>query len=280
MSQLQEIIRQFKENDYTVKLVSSIFSIIPLEKPYVFYNEFKNGLRRIIPDLREEDLQKAYQLLSDSKIQSTLKAFIYVDTSDKLISSFAGIKNVLNLFGMGSNQKRTFESDPEQALDAGVKALVIAYAINNLYSGDIKTKIQQLIQIPAGIELLIYYSLIEIALPFTDNLIEGSSNALSKLFENQHEIENKFNTLGIGNIENSKEIIRSLQNTLPSYLDKVKNYVNPVANKIKEYLPTAMNIADSATGVVASGADLLPVWTFLGARLITESIALKLKKDF
>ena len=280
MSQLQETLRQFKEDDYTVKLVSTIFHIIPLEKPYVFYNEFENGLRRIIPDLKEEDLQKAYQLLNDPQIQSTLKAFIYVDTSDKLISSFAGIKNVLNLFGMGSNQKRTFESDPEQVLDAGVKALMIAYAINNLYSGDIKTKIQQLIQIPAGIELLIYYSLIEIALPFTDNLIEGSSNALSKLFQHQHEIENKFNTLGIGNLENSTEIISSLQNTLPSYLDKVKNYVNPVANKIKEYIPTALNIADSATGVIASGADLLPVWTFLGARLITESIAFNLKKDF
>ena len=280
MAQIQEVLSQFKEDDYTVKLVSTIFHIIPLEKPYVFYNEFENGLRRIIPDLKEEDLKKAYQSLNDPKIQSTLKAFIYVDTSDKLISSFAGIKNVLNLFGMGSNQKRTFESDPEQALDAGVKALMIAYAINNLYSGDIKTKIQKLIQIPAGIELLIYYSLIEIALPFTDNLIEGSSNALSKLFQHQHEIENKFNTLGIGNLENSKEIISSLQNTLPSYLDKVKNYVNPVANKIKEYLPTAMNIADSATGIVASGADLLPVWTFLGSRLITESIALRLKNEF
>jgi len=41
-----------------------------------------------------------------------------------------------------------------------------------------------------------------------------------------------------------------------------------------------LNIADSATGVIASSADLLPVWSFLGARLITESIALKLKNDF
>jgi hypothetical protein len=74
-----------------------------------------------------------------------------------LISSFAGIKNVLNLFGMGSNQKRTFESDPEQALDAAVKALVIAYAVNHICSGDLKSKMQELIQTPAGIELDILF---------------------------------------------------------------------------------------------------------------------------
>jgi hypothetical protein len=276
MSQIQETLQQFKEDDYTVKLVSAIFNIIPMEKPYVFYNEFENGLRRIKPGLTEEDLKKAYQLLSDPNIESTLKAFTYVDTSDELISSYAGIKNVLNLFGMGSNQKRTFESDSEQGLDAGVKALVIAYALNNLYTGDLKSKIQGLIQTPAGVELLIYYSLIEIALPFTDNLIEGSSNTISKLFQNQHEIQNKFNSLRIGELNNATETLNSLQKTIPIYLDKVKNYVQPVAEKIKVYLPTALNIADSATGVIASGADLLPVWTFLGARLITESIALRL----
>jgi hypothetical protein len=276
MSQIQETLQQFKEDDYTVKLVSAIFNIIPMEKPYVFYNEFENGLRRIKPGLTEEDLKKAYQLLSDPNIESTLKAFTYVDTSDELISSYAGIKNVLNLFGMGSNQKRTFESDSEQGLDAGVKALVIAYALNNLYTGDLKSKIQGLIQTPAGVELLIYYSLIEIALPFTDNLIEGSSNTISKLFQNQHEIQNKFNSLRIGELNNATETLNSLQKTIPIYLDKVKNYVQPAAEKIKVYLPTALNIADSATGVIASGADLLPVWTFLGARLITESIALRL----
>jgi len=148
--------------------------------------------------------------------------------------------------------------------------------LNNLYTGDLKSKIQGLIQTPAGVELLIYYSLIEIALPFTDNLIEGSSNTISKLFQNQHEIQNKFNSLRIGELNNATETLNSLQKTIPIYLDKVKNYVQPAAEKIKVYLPTALNIADSATGVIASGADLLPVWTFLGARLITESIALRL----
>ena len=115
---------------------------------------------------------------------------------------------------MGSNQKRTFESDPEQALDAAVKALVIAYAVNHICSGDLKSKMQELIQTPAGIELLIYYSLIEIALPFTDNLVESSSKVISKLLENKHQIENKFNKLGIGKLENTTELLNAFQTIL------------------------------------------------------------------
>lgn len=276
MNQLQEYLSQFKEDDYTVKLLSTIFNIVPIDIQFQFYNKFEDGLRRVRPDISQEEIQKAYKKLNDENIQSALKAFSYVDTSDKLIAGYAGIKNVLNLFGMGNNQKRTFESDPQQALDAGVKALVIAYATNKLYTGDISNKINKLKDTPAGLELLIYYALIEIALPFTDNLIEGSTNAISKLFKNQNEIQNKFNSLGIGNIENVSETLNSMQSTLSLYLDKVKSYTGPVAEKIKAYLPSVMNIADSATGAVATGADLLPVWTFLGARLVAEAIAKEL----
>ncbi|GIX40833.1 MAG: hypothetical protein KatS3mg129_0566 [Leptospiraceae bacterium] len=276
MNQLREYLSQFKEDDYTVKLLSTIFNIVPIDVQFQFYNQFEDGLRRVRPDISQEEIQKAYEKLNDENIQSALKAFSYVDTSDKLIAGYAGIKNVLNLFGMGNSQKRTFESDPQQALDAGVKALVIAYATNKLYTGDISNKINKLRNTPAGLELLIYYALIEIALPFTDNLIEGSANTISKLFKNQNEIQNKFNSLGIGNIENVSETINSMQSTLSLYLDKVKSYTGPVAEKIKAYLPSAMNIADSATGAVATGADLLPVWTFLGARLVAEAIAKEL----
>lgn len=274
MNSIDAYLNQFQESDYTLKLLTTIYSIVPMNTSFKFYNQFEDGLKRIKPDLTQSEIEIALNKLNEENIQSALKAFNYVDTSDKLIAGYAGIKNVLNLFGMG-NQKRTFESDPQQALDAGVKGLVIAYAINKLYSGDISTKIHKLQNTPAGIELLIYYVLLEIAIPFTDNLIEGSSQAIQKLLGNKREIQNKFQTLGL-NIDNSTEILENIQNSFSNYLDKVKNYVNPVANKIINFFPTAMNIADSVTGVISTSADLLPVWTFLGARLTTEAIAMEL----
>lgn len=273
MNQIQEYLNQFKEDDYTVKLLSTIFSIVPLEVQFQFYHQFEDGLRRVKPHLTEEEIQIAYKKVNEENIQSVLKAFSYIDTSDKIIAGYTGLKNVLNLFGSGSSQKRTFEADPQQALDAALKAMIIAFATNKLYSGDLGTKINKLKETPAGLELLIYYSLIEVALPFADNLIEGSANTISKLFKNQSEAHQKLNMLGIGNFENSSEILVAMQNVFSNYLDKVKTYGGPVAEKIKVYLPKALNITDSLTGAVATGADVLPVWTFLGARLTAEAIA-------
>lgn len=276
MNQINENLSQFKENDYTVKLLSSIYNIVPVDVNFQFYHTFEDGLKRIKPDISEQDIEKAKAKLNDEKIQSTLKAFSYIDTSDKLIAGYAGLKNILNLFSSGGSKKRIFESDPQQALDAGTKGLLILYAVNQLYSGDFNSKINKFKTTPAGIEILIYYTLVEIALPFTDNLIEGSVDVISKLFKNQGDIQSKFQSLGLGSSMLDMSNMNSLKDSLAIYLDKVKSYVNPVAQKIKEYLPTAMNITDSVTGAVATGADLLPVWTLLGTRLVTESIAIEL----
>ncbi len=276
MSQINKNLSQFNENDYTIKLLTSIYDIVPVDVNFKFYQTFEEGLERINSNLSEQDIEKAKDKLNDEKIQSTLNAFSYIDTSDKLIAGYAGLKNILNLFSSSGSKKRIFESDPQQALDAGIKGFLILYAINHLYSGDFNSKINKFKTTPAGIEILIYYTLVEIALPFTDNLIEGSVNVISKLFQNQGDIQSKFQSLGIA--DNLLEIsnMNSLKDSLAIYLDKVKSYVNPVSQKIKEYLPSIMNITDSFTGAIATGVDLLPVWTLLGSRLVTESIAIEL----
>lgn len=275
MQAIQNQLLQFHEDDYTVKIVSTICNIIPTKVPFQYYHQWEDGLKRIKPNLTKEDIEKAKQLANSESVQSVLKIFSIIDTTDKVIAGYAGIKNALNLFS-SKNQKRTFESDPQQALDAGVKALAIAFSIHKLYSGSIQEKIIKFRNTPAGLEILLVYSLIEIALPFTDNVIESSTNAISNLFKNQDQIHNKFQQLSSYTLLEGQEAIHSLKEILPNYLDKVKLYIEPIANKIKAFLPTGLNIMDSTTGVIATGVDFLPIWTFLGSRLIIESIAVQI----
>lgn len=275
MNLIEKNLSEFKEDDFTVKIIDTLLNLVPIGVSFQFYNQFENGLRRVKAQIIAEDIEKAKQIANRENVQSVLNFFSIIDTSDKIIAGYTGIKNVLNLFG-SKNKKRTFESDPQQALDAGVKGLAIAYAIQKLYSGSIQEKISKFKETPAGVEMLVYYTLMEVALPFTDNLIEGSMNTITKLFANQNLVQNKISELGMRDILDTTEAISSLKETLPTYLDRVKSYVEPVANKIKAYLPIGMNIADSATGAVATGVDLLPIWTFLGTRLVIESIAIQL----
>ncbi|MFN3603557.1 MAG: hypothetical protein ACK4UJ_02470 [Leptonema sp. (in: bacteria)] len=271
MQTIQALLNEYKEEDYSVKIVSAIFNTVPVDVHFQYYNRFEEGLKRVKPNITTEEIEKAYKLANSENVQSVLKLFSLLDTSDKLIAGYASIKNILNFFD--GSQKRTFESDPQQALDAGVKGFSIGYAIHKLYNGSIQEKISKFKNTPAGIEILVFYSLMEVALPFTDNLIEGSINVLSKLFGNRQEIQNKFSQLGVGSFQDANESITALKDTLPNYLDRTKTYVEPIINKIKAFLPTGLNVADSATGAMATGVDFLPIWTFLGARLVNESIA-------
>ena len=86
-------------------------------------------------------------------------------------------------------------------------------------------------------------------------------------------ITDKFGSLAGGGAAQATEMLNSLSGPLDSYIGVAKDHAGTIADKVKSYLPAAANVADSATGAVATGADLLPVWTFLGARLVTEVAA-------
>lgn len=267
------MLSQFNQDDFTVKLLSSLDSIVPGSPGFKFYNSFEDGVKAYVPDASPELIEKARQIAESEEMLDALKVMGYIDTSDKVIAGYAGIKNVLNLFGGGGSQKRTFESDPQQALDAGVKALAIAYAVYKLIPGGVSEKVTEFKNLDSGKEMAIYFASIEVALPFLDNAVEGGAGLIQKLMKSNSGITDKFGALAGGGAAQASEMLNSLAGPLDSYIGVAKDHAGTIADKVKSYLPAAANVADSATGAVATGADLLPVWTFLGARLITEVAA-------
>ncbi|MEQ8351685.1 MAG: hypothetical protein RH862_09385 [Leptospiraceae bacterium] len=269
-----EMLSDYSQDDFTVKLLSSLDKIVPGSPGFKFYNNFEDGVKAYVPDASPEVIEKARALAESEEMQDALKVMGYIDTSDKVIAGYAGIKNVLSLFGGGGGaKKRTFESDPQQALDAGVKALAIAYAVYKLIPGGVSEKVSQFKELDAGKEMAIYFASIEVALPFLDNAVEGGAGLIQKLMNSNSGITDKFGSLAGGGAAQATEMLNSLAGPLDSYIGVAKDHAGTIADKVKSYLPAAANVADSATGAVATGADLLPVWTFLGARLVTEVAA-------
>ena len=153
-----EMLSDYSQDDFTVKLLSSLDKIVPGSPGFKFYNNFEDGVKAYVPDASPEVIEKARALAESEEMQDALKVMGYIDTSDKVIAGYAGIKNVLSLFGGGGGaKKRTFESDPQQALDAGVKALAIAYVVYKLIPGGVSEKVSQFKELDAG-NLLILYS--------------------------------------------------------------------------------------------------------------------------
>ncbi len=281
---LKDVLGQFNEGDLTVKLCSGIFSVVPGGPDFVFYNDLKGANNRLAggdPDVYE----RAKELSKSDEMKSAIWVADALDTADAGISIYTGVKNLFSLFGSKSEAKRTFEADPQQATDAALKAAGLAYMIYKMYPGGIGEKISLYRETPAGQELALYYGVAEVALPFTDNLVEGGADLVEKLMKSKDgDITSKLGSMGnIGaaGLGQAKEVMGQFTGPLGGYVDQAKGHTGAIMEKVKGYLPSAAtvaNVADSATGAVATGVDLMPVWRFLGGRVVAEACVLRAQK--
>lgn len=275
---IDQMLGPYTEDDYTVKLLKAVYGVVPGSPAFQFYNSFEDGLRRVRPGLTEAELATARQIAAGEDFQSALTVLGYIDTGDKLLAGYAGLKNVLNLFGMGGGSaQRTFESDPQQTLDAGVKALAIAFATFRFLPGSVADRVKALKEIPAGVELLIYFGAVEIALPFADNIVDAGAGVIGKLMQASGDIKGKFSAIpGAGAIGDAQGMLDGMSSMMDQYAGMARGHVDTIATKLKEFMPAMANAADSITGAAATGADLLPVWSFLGGRFAAEAAAYRI----
>lgn len=269
---------EFKESDASVRVASLLFSVFPFSPPFEYYFNLKGAVRRAA---RTEDpavLERAKQLAQSEEVLKALKVASVVDKADGGLGIYTGLKNAYDA-AKNKDRKRTFEADPQQAADAGLKAVALSYLVATLYPGSVAEKVKLFLETPAGQEIALYYAGVEIALPFTDNLIEASGNWMGKLLETSGSQESRFSEFaGSLPFEQARGILEALKNQIDSTLTKVKPYLDPLREKVASIAPTALNVADSTTGAVATALDVLPVWRFLGARLAAEACAIRAVK--
>ncbi|MCB1173529.1 MAG: hypothetical protein KDK39_08195, partial [Leptospiraceae bacterium] len=208
----------------------------------------------------------------DDGIAAAIKVCNAIDTADSGLGIVTGVRNVYSHM-KDKDRPRTFEADPQQAADAALKAFGIAYMISRLYEGGITDKVSQFFQSKAGQEMMLYFAAAEIALPFTDNLLEGGASLITKLMDSQSsDSESRFSSfLGSGPLAEAKPILDSMTQHVDSFFSQVRLYTDPLMKKAQEFAPSVMNAADSVTGGLATAADFLPAWRFLGARLAAEA---------
>lgn len=273
---LIDVLGKFSENDFTVKLCRTIFSVIPTLPPFQFYNSLEGAISRF----NQQDaniIAKARELENNSDIKTAIWVADAIDKTDVGISAITGVKNILSLI-TGARKQCSFEADPQQALDAVMKAAALSFIIYKTMPGDVSQKISHFFELPAGKEIVLYYALAEVALPFADDLIAGGANLISRLFSrHRSDMTQKFSSV-VGNdgMKSAEMVLEKMEKPLGEYIDIAKNHAPSVMNKIREFLPSAStveNIVGSATSVAATAMDVMPVWSFLGSRVAAEACA-------
>jgi hypothetical protein len=276
MGTLEQALGAYQESDYSVKVCQTIFSVIPQAPPFVLYRDVDGAVRRVIPSASEELVAQARQRAQAPGVAKALRAADALDAADTGLAVVSGVRNIFSLFGMGGGRgSRTFESDPQQAMDAGAKLLGLAYMVWNLFEGDAKQKAAAFMALPAGREAAIYFAVAEAGLPFADNLVQGGASVLGRLVGEAGRAVPRFGALGgdVGSLAGAGGLVQMLSGSLGSVLEAAKGNLGAVTSGVGRFLPTVASAADSVTGAAATGLDVLPVWRFLGARLAAEACA-------
>ena len=273
MSKLDDMLGEFKEDDYTVKVCSTIFSAVPGGPEFQFYNSLEGACDRLNAG---GDYDAAKKISKSEDMEKALWVADAIDKADSVLGVYTGIKNVMALFGKKEEKKSTYEGDPQQATDAAIKALGLAYMIHKMFPGGIGEKIGNFKDLKAGQEIAVYYATAEVALPFADNLAEGGADLVTKITERyKGDMVSKFGGFaGKDAVEQASGVLGQFTSSLDGYVEQAKGHTGPIIDKIKSFLPSAaqaLNIADSVTGAAATGVDMMPVWRFLGARAVAEA---------
>ncbi len=273
---LDGMMGRYQADDYSMKVCSTIASIVPKVPPLVFYRFFEDGMRAVAPTATQAQLDAARALGKTEDVEEALWAIDALDTGDKGIAVYTGLKSAYGLFfGRSETHPNRFESDPQQAADAALKALGISYVISKLFAGSIPEKLAQFNRLPAGKHIMCYYGVAELALPFTDNVISGAGTVMEKLMDHVGK-DSSARIAALAGAAGSAEAQTVFQSLIAQFNSVAANavqHVGPFADKVKSIMPGAMSTTDKVAGLVATGVDMMPVWGFLGSRLAAEACA-------
>ncbi len=278
-AELRPMLGQFEPSSYTVKLCSTVFGAVPGMEPFVFYDDLEGALTRLAPG--DADVRaRAMALATSEDVETAVWVADNLDTLDVGLGIYAGVRNLLSWIGVVEDSRRTFEADAPQATDAVAKALGLAYMIHLLYPGSPGEKLEGFKSTPAAKELAVLYGFAELALPFTDNLVEGGAGMLSRLIERHGgDVASRFGSLGAsGGFAQASGLLERLIEPLGGVVDHVGKQTSAIARRLQSISPSAATIAsvaDSATGAAATAVDALPVWRFLGGRLVAEACVVR-----
>lgn len=274
---VNDVLVEYADEDLSVRVCRTILNNLPFAPNFDSYRDIDGAVRRMNPDADEELLRRAEQIAErDDGVLKVVKTGIALDRVDGGLGIYTGIKNSVDAI-KNKDRERTFEADPQQAADAGVKALALAYIIASLYDGSPVDRVKSFLSTKAGQEALIYFAAVEVALPFTDNLAQASGNWMSSLLASTgSEAEKRFGQFAQGeSLETAKGILQTLSQSLDQILDQTRNNLRPFIEKTQQVLPSIMNVTDSVTGGAATALDLLPIWKLLCARIAAEACATK-----
>ncbi len=271
--ELSASIGEFTATDMTVRLVGGFFGVLPFVATWSPIIDLdvaaqQAAVRLGSPALAPRIRVRAEQLARAEGPQAALAAFAFLDKGDKGIALFSGLRTAYKAV---RGQEGALEMDPQQAADAGLKAIGISWAAWKLFPGSAADKARALTSTGAGRALLAWYTAADLVLPFADNLAQGGTSAITSMITGQAaENAKRLAAVAGGEVEQATGMLAGLMGTFESGIGQAAAYAEPLAAYVQGQAPSIFGAVDNVTGVVATGVDALASYRLIGASLVAE----------
>lgn len=271
---LDEALGSFDASDLSVRLVSGLCAVVPFAPSLPHWGSVADGVRQLRPDARKDVLDAALDLADEEGPQKALWVLSQLDTADAGLGAIGGVAAAWKLYQAKNTAERVeaLETDPQQAADAVIKALAIAWAVHRLFPGGPQAKLEGLRSTDAGNALLLVFASVELGLPFADNALLGGGSLLADLYGRfgAEPVARLTALAGAEDADGARSLLDRLMEPVGTLAASASTHLAPVAAQITAMAPGAMTAGDRIAGVAATAADLLPVYRYLGARLVAE----------
>lgn len=279
---LDDLLGAFDSTDYTVRMCNAVFKVVPFAPALPFYGSLEACIRDIDPKVHPKVIEHAHELARGDGPQRALWMFNALDTADSGITVYTGIKSAVALYKSEKGERLdAIETDPQQAADAVLKGLALAFVIYKLFDGGPTDKVGAFRELTAGQALAFYFASVEVGLPFADNALLSGGSFVSTLYDKlgDDQASKLASIAGEEASEGARGVFAQLLGPVEGLVKTSAEYLTPIADAAVEYAPKAVQVGDKVAGVVATAADVMPVYRYLGARLVAEYCARKAIAD-
>jgi len=271
MNQIDQALQAFAGNDLTTRLCGVLFTAIPFAPRQVAYATVDEAVTALYPQASAAVRARAQQLADEDRVKSALWAFKVLDIGDTGIAVFSGLRTALSLFR--ERNGAAFETDEQQGVDSAMKLFGIAYAVGSLFPAG--SRVASYHACPAGQAMTFYWCAIDVALPFADNVIAGGGGFVQRLLQRYGPGARERLGAATGAVAQAEPVLAELLAPIDGIIAQVGPHARRIAETVQGYLPAIGDASDKIAGVVATAADTLPVYRYLGARLAAEAVVLR-----
>jgi hypothetical protein len=261
----------------TVRVLQVVLSVLPFASPLPPYQTLDEASSNVFGGVPPDVLERARQLTADPRVEQALFAARSIDTGDTGLTIVSGVRSALSLFF--GRQGRSEAVAQQQRTDAALKALGLAYLMTKLVPLPPADRVELVTSVPAGTELIAYYGAVEIALPFAEKVTAAGGTFVRDLVREQGRAmaEKLLGIVGRQGVADAEAMLAQLTDELDRAALAAAPHTQAMAEQIRAMLPSYAASAGDLFDIVAAGADALPCYRYLCARLAIES-ALALAK--